>query len=99
MEQLGTEPPGDVSGRWSNLPRRESYCVTYRVRVATRKIGFVNAILESYGDIARVQTENIGAGVLSMVVPEEWDAVFLQVMRSMGRRIEIEFLPLPLREA
>jgi len=86
------------SDRWSNLPRREGFCISYRVRVATRKIGFVNAILESYGDIARVQTEDISRGVLELLVPEEWDAVFLQAMHDMARKMDMEFLPLPIRK-
>jgi hypothetical protein len=99
MEHLCDTPPRDGADRWSNLPRREGFCISYRVRVATRKIGFVNAILESYGDIARVQTEDISRGVLALLVPEEWDAVFLKAMHDMARKVDMEFLPLPIHKA
>ena len=87
--QGAADTPGS---RWDNLPRWREQCRTYRIQVNTREIGFVNAVLESYDDIARVQTEDTGRGIVSVLVPVEWDDTFRLIVASLARKRDVRFL-------
>ena len=87
--ERAADAPG---GRWDDLPRWRGQCRTYRIQVDTREIGFVNAVLESYDDIARIQTEDTGRGIVSILVPAEWDDTFRSVMASLAERRNVRFL-------
>ena len=81
-----------LKSRWDSLPRWRGKCNTYRIQVSTREIGLVNAIVESYGDVARIQTEDIRRGIVSVVVPEEWDDVYQKILESLSRQVRIKQL-------
>ena len=80
-------------GRWSFLPEYRGMCRTYRLRVRREKIGYVNAIFESYGHMARVQTEDIERGVLACLVPEDSDALFRKVAEELRNAVDLKWLP------
>lgn len=91
--QKNSRPPEtDVGGRWQSLPEWKGRCNTYRIQVATRRIGYVNAILESYDGLARIQTENVRRGIMLIIVPEEWDHVFKSVVDRLTSQVEVRFI-------
>lgn len=81
--------------RWDNLPPWRGECRTYRAQVDTREIGYVNAILESYDNVARVQTEDVQRGILSIQVLEEWDDTFQTVMAALAKERNLKMLQEP----
>lgn len=81
--------------RWTSLPVCRSRCLVFRLRVATRRIGYVNAILESYEWIARIQTEDRGSGILRIDVPEDWEEVFRMAADDLSKRTGLEMLSDP----
>lgn len=46
-------------------------------------IGLVNAIVEGYDNVARVRTEDPHRGILSILVPEDFDADFRAIMAGL----------------
>jgi len=79
-------PPGNAGARWEFLPRYEGRCNRYLVQVPTERIGYVNAVLESYEWIARIQTADAGQGILEIHVPEAWDDVFQSACEQLAGR-------------
>lgn len=78
--------------RWDKLPHYEGHCTTYLVEVERGRIGYVNAILESIDDLARVQTKETGTGILEIVVPQDYDDVFHSAMRQLAKTVPLRFL-------
>ena len=81
-----------LPSRWDKLPRYEGECVTYLVEVERGRIGVVNAILESIDDLARVQTKEMGTGILEIVVPGDYDEVFHSAMGQLAKQVPMRFL-------
>ena len=86
------KPSDSFPSRWDKLPRYEGHCTAYLVEVERGRIGFVNAILESIDDLARVQTKENGTGILEIVVPGDYDEVFHSAMRQLSNRVPMRFL-------
>jgi len=78
-------PPGNAGARWEFHPRYEGRSNRYLVQVPTDRIGYVNAVLESYEWIARIQTADAGQGILEIHVPEAWDDVFQSACEQLAR--------------
>jgi hypothetical protein len=92
IESAGKRVREQAPSRWDHLPRWEGKCRTYGVKVQRERIGYVNAILESYEWIARLRTEDVARGVLEICVPEEWDELYGSVVRALACDVEMEFL-------
>ncbi|MBN1867957.1 DUF4911 domain-containing protein [Candidatus Sumerlaeota bacterium] len=90
--------PSKESSRWDRLPACERRCRTYRAQVRTDRIGYVNAVLESYDVLARIQTEEIRRGLLAITVPEDWDSLFRSVMRALGDETGVRLLDEGVRD-
>jgi len=83
---------GEKLPRWSDLPRYEGRCCQYLVQVPSHRIGYVNAILESYEVVAKVQTDDTPAGILRMIVQAEWDGLFQDIMGRLAKEMAVSFL-------
>jgi len=79
-------------GQWTRLPQWEGQCRKYRLQVPRGRIGYINAILEGYDGIARVETEKKQEGILALIVPPEWDEVFRAVVDTLREKVELRFL-------
>lgn len=71
--------------RFSNLPSYQGACYRYAVRVEPARIGYVNAVLESYEWLARIQTLDIQKGVLEILVAGDWDGAFQEACAELAR--------------
>ena len=92
MSENATTPRGPESNRWAGLPVCTARCRVYRIGVAIERIGLLNAILEGYEWIARIQTEDKGRGLLRIDVPEDWVELFEGVMASIADRVQLRHL-------
>ena len=92
IESAGEKSCEQASSRWDRLPPWEGKCRTYRLKTQRERIGYVNAVFESYEWIARLRSEDVQCGVLAIVVPEEWDETFQAVVRALASEVEMEFL-------
>jgi hypothetical protein len=54
--------------------------------VAPARIGYVNAILEGFGHLARVRTKEQERGVLEIVAPDDAEEVLRGALNEMARR-------------
>ena len=88
----------EESSRWDHLPKCDRRCRTYRAQVQTERIGYINAVLESYDVLARIQTEDIGRGILILTVPDDWDALFLSLMVALETETGIKLLANRVKE-
>jgi len=94
-----TKNPSEAAdARWPNLPVCQTRCRAYRVQMPVQRIGYVNAILEAYEWIARIQTEDTVRGVLRIDVPSDWDVLFRGVMRGLAGRVPLVFLDEDMNE-
>jgi hypothetical protein len=89
---LSDSSPKQTEGKWSRLPQYTGRCNVYWIKVPSRRIGFVNGILEAYEWIARIRTMDVGRGILEIVVPSEWDDWFQDATARMAESTLIQFI-------
>ena len=80
------------SSRWDRLPAYDGLCHKYWMQVDTCKIGVINAILESYGPLTLLRTRDIKKGILEIVVPQDWEDVFLQACEQLKKTLNLTML-------
>jgi len=90
MSNSQSTPDGGVAQRWEKLPRFRGRCNRYLIRIDTRQIGYVNAILESFDDVARVRTRDNERGILEIVVPSDWDGVFHLAVEQLAGKLDLQ---------
>ncbi len=82
----------DQASRWDSLPSYDGVCFRYWLQVDTCKIGVINAILESYGPLTLLRTQDIKRGILEIVVPQDWENVFLQAIGQLKKSLNLTML-------
>ncbi len=78
--------------RWTLADSVDLDTVRFRISVARHHIGFVNAIVEGYDNLARVQTEHVEQGVMLLQVPRSCMDVLERVLQDIGRKVELKYL-------
>jgi hypothetical protein len=84
-----TPSGGPGRERFANLPAYRGSSKTYLMHIRKEKIGYVNAILESFDDLARIRTKDNVQGVLEIVVPSDWDAIFHGAVQQLAREMDL----------
>jgi len=78
--------------RWDQLPPYSGHCKEYLLRTPKKRIGYVNAILESFGHLARARTRDNARGILDVIVPAEWDDVFRAAVAELAGHVDVQLL-------
>lgn len=81
-----------MASRWDHLPTYQGTCRHYFLRVPREKIGYANAILESFGHLARVFTKEGERGILQVTAPEELDPIVRAAVARLGELISAQFV-------
>lgn len=89
-ESLAPDP--DTFARWDDLPIYQGTCRHYLLCVPREKIGYANAILESFGHLARVFTKEGEHGILQVTTTEEWDPIVRAAVARLGELIPAQFV-------
>ena len=66
--------------------------ITYRARIASAQIGFLNSIIESYEGIGVVRTLHAHSGIIELWLPPEFEALVLEVMCDVASDVGLLYL-------
>jgi len=78
--------------RWILEDDIELDTVRFRIKVPRRHIGYVNAIVEGYDNLARVQTEHVQRGVMLLETPRSSVDVLQCVLKDISRKVDLQYL-------
>lgn len=81
--------------RFATLPKWEGVCKKYKIKMSTHRIGYFNAVIEGYDGLARVRTDCAKEGILSILVPEDMDVLFQELLKSLMEKDEVKLLDDP----
>jgi hypothetical protein len=65
--------------------------ITYRARIESAHIGYLNSIIESYDGIAVVRTLDAPAGIIELWLPAEFESVVTDLMHALAPEIGIQY--------
>lgn len=66
--------------------------ITYRARIDSSHIGFLNSIIESYDGVAVVRTLDAPSGIIELWLPAEFESVVTDIMHALAPEIGLQYL-------
>jgi hypothetical protein len=65
--------------------------ITYRGRIDSTHIGYLNSIIESYEWIAVVRTLDPAAGIIELWLPAEFEILVLELIQALATEIGLQY--------
>lgn len=66
--------------------------ITYRARIESSQIGFLNSMIESYDGVAVVRTLDAPSGIIELWLPAEFESVVTDIMHALAPEIGLQYL-------
>lgn len=66
--------------------------ITYRARIDSTQIGFLNSVIESYEGIGVVRTLDAQSGIIELWLPPEFERLIAEIMHALAPEIHLYYL-------